>query len=101
MLKIVYFEPADYVGDAKSFQLIERLTRLCHERGLIVVHVVREAQLVISFARIFTPNDAYLGKKYYLADKDLAFNDPKTMLDNALRDCQPYIDWLNQQYTRT
>lgn len=94
MLKVIYFEPADYVGNAKMFQLIERLTRLCHDRGLIVVRLLREAQLVISFEECFTPNDAYCGKLFYLANKEEAFNTPETMLDKALHACKPYEDFL-------
>lgn len=94
MIKTIYFVPAAYFGNVKEFQLMERLTRLFEDHGLIVVHNVEEAQLIIAFGDSLTPNDAYKGKKVYLADEEKAFDAPKEVLEKALKECKPYEDYL-------
>ncbi len=90
MLKNIYFVSRAYCGDAKNFQLIERLTQLCHKRGLIVVPILEEAQLVIVLAENLEPNEAYKGKKVFVVEPALAFNDPEGTLEKALKENKPY-----------
>lgn len=94
MIKTIYFAPSAYFGDVRAFQLNEKLTRLCHDQGVIVVQNPDEAQLIIAYGSSLTPNDAFAGKQVYLADEETAFNDPKAMLENALKHHKPYADFV-------
>lgn len=92
MIKTIYFAPTAYFGDVRAFQLDEKLTRLCHDQGVIVVKNPAEAQLIIAYGATLAPNADFAGKQVYLADEETAFNDPKAMLENALKHHKPYAD---------